>query len=57
MKILECALLSGIPPELAWWVGFALYVLTASLAGVVFGIAVERPSLALRERLFPVHRR
>lgn len=36
------------------WVAFTIiYVVTATLAGVVLGLLIEKPALAIRDRLFP----
>jgi len=40
-------------PELRWLVAFIVYVVFAVAAGMVFGILLEKPSLAVRDRLFP----
>lgn len=45
--------LSGLPMELRWLGAFIAYVLAALTVGVFFGIVVDKPSLALRDRLFP----
>ena len=45
--------LSIIPTEILWIIIFVIYVIIATAAGVVFGVLLERPSLALRNRLFP----
>jgi peptidoglycan/LPS O-acetylase OafA/YrhL len=56
VKLLERGLLRPLPAELGWSVGFAIYVLSAVAGGVLFGVLIERPALALRERLFPARR-
>lgn len=39
--------------EVGWIVAFAAYILMAVAGGAFFGMLVDRPSLALRDRLFP----
>jgi peptidoglycan/LPS O-acetylase OafA/YrhL len=45
--------LEQFPAEVRWCTFMALYVLLATAAGVIAGKVVERPALALRDRLFP----
>ena len=40
-------------PTLAYLVGLAAYVVTAVLLGLVLARLIERPALALRDRLVP----
>jgi peptidoglycan/LPS O-acetylase OafA/YrhL len=51
--VLATGWLGGLPAELHWALFMTLYVVLAVTAGVVMGKLVERPSLALRDRLFP----
>jgi peptidoglycan/LPS O-acetylase OafA/YrhL len=44
---------TGVSLELRWVVSFALYVCVATAAGVLFARLVDKPSLRVRERLFP----
>jgi peptidoglycan/LPS O-acetylase OafA/YrhL len=44
---------TGVSLELRWVVSFALYVCVATAAGVLFASLVDKPSLRVRERLFP----
>jgi peptidoglycan/LPS O-acetylase OafA/YrhL len=44
---------TGVSLELRWVVSFALYVCVAIAAGVLFAGLVDKPSLRVRERLFP----
>lgn len=46
-------ILSGLTPEMRWCAVFALYVAMAVIGGIFWAFVVEKPSLALRERLFP----
>lgn len=48
-------LLKGLMPEVRWVciMIIYIYVITAVAAGAVLGILVEKPALALRDRLFP----
>lgn len=52
-KLVDHLPLANLPPELRWLGVFGIYVLAALAAGVVFGLLLEKPSLALRDRLFP----
>jgi peptidoglycan/LPS O-acetylase OafA/YrhL len=52
-KGLGCIAPESLPPELRWVLAFGIYVLAAVAAGVVFGLLLEKPTLALRDRLFP----
>lgn len=45
--------LTGLPSENRWISIFVIYVILATAVGVIFGILLEKPSLALRDRLFP----
>lgn len=45
--------LAGLPPELRWLVCMGLYVGTAVGVGYLSGTLIEKPTLALRDRLFP----
>ena len=51
--LLKSGALAGLPPELRWFSAFVLYVLMALAVAVPFGILLDKPSLALRDRLFP----
>ena len=44
---------TGVSLELRWVISFALYVSVATAVGVVFAGLVDKPSLRMRERLFP----
>ena len=52
-KLLDHLPLDHLTPEVRWLCAFAIYVLVAVAAGVLFGLVLEKPSLALRDRLFP----
>jgi peptidoglycan/LPS O-acetylase OafA/YrhL len=45
--------LAGFSRELQWPIGSALYLAVACGVGALLSILIERPSLMLRERLFP----
>lgn len=45
--------LETLPAELRWLGAFATFVVVAVAAGTIFGLVLEKPSLALRNRLFP----
>jgi peptidoglycan/LPS O-acetylase OafA/YrhL len=45
--------LNGLPPALRWVAATGAFTVAAVAAGVVLGLLVERPALALRDRLFP----
>ena len=45
--------LTNLPAEIRWSGIFVLYTVLATAIGVVFGLLLEKPSLALRDRLFP----
>lgn len=45
--------LSGLATEVRWCAVFALYLSIATAGGMFWAFVVEKPSLALRERLFP----
>ena len=51
--LLKSGALAGLPLELRWLCAFVIYVLLALTVAVPFGILLDRPSLALRDRLFP----
>lgn len=51
--LLRLPLMTDLRPETLWLVAFLAYALMAIVGGVFFGLLVDRPSLALRERLFP----
>ena len=51
--LLKSGLLTGLPAEFRWLFVFVIYVLAALAVGIVFGVLVDKPSLALRDRLFP----
>ncbi len=51
--LLKSGAFAGLPPELRWLCAFVLYVLMALAVAVPFGILLDKPSLALRDRLFP----
>ena len=57
LRLLDRVALGSLPPELRWLCAFATYVLVAVASGVVFGLLLEKPSLALRDRLFPARTR
>jgi peptidoglycan/LPS O-acetylase OafA/YrhL len=52
-RVIRSRYLGALPLELGWLAGFAIYVSVAVGAGVVFSKLLERPTLALRDRLFP----
>ncbi len=45
--------LAGLPLELRWALFTALYILMASVAGILLGNLIEWPALRWRDRLFP----
>jgi peptidoglycan/LPS O-acetylase OafA/YrhL len=45
--------LVAVPPTARWVLAMSVYVLVATAAGVVMSLAVERPTLYLRDRYFP----
>lgn len=47
------ALGTGVSLELRYVVSFALYVCVATAVGVLFARLVDKPSLRVRDRLFP----
>jgi peptidoglycan/LPS O-acetylase OafA/YrhL len=47
--------LMGLGAEVRWAFASAIYILLALAAGMIFMAIVDRPSLALRDRLFPAH--
>ena len=51
--LFDAGVLQSVPPSLRWLGVFALYVGAATLAGMLLGRLVDRPALALRDRLFP----
>jgi peptidoglycan/LPS O-acetylase OafA/YrhL len=55
LSLIQTGALEGLPAEVRWCVLMVLYVLLAVAAGVVMAKLVERPALALRDRLFPSH--
>jgi len=52
-KILEHVHLENLPPAPVWVGSMLFYIFVATLAGVVLSNLAEKPSLALRNRLFP----
>jgi peptidoglycan/LPS O-acetylase OafA/YrhL len=46
-------LLKGVMPEIRWVCLMVVYVIIAVVTGAVLGMLVEKPALALRDRLFP----
>ncbi len=53
MALLAQGFMRGMPSSERWLCGMLLYILLASLTGILLGLLVERPMLILRERLFP----
>lgn len=51
--LLKSGALAGLPLELRWLCVFITYVLVALAVAVSFGVLLDMPSLALRDRLFP----
>lgn len=51
--LLRRGLFAGLAPEARWALAFLLYVIVALVVGVAFAAVIDRPALALRERLFP----
>lgn len=45
--------LNFLPSEIRWITVFVISVIISTAVGVVFGILLEKPSLSLRNRLFP----
>ncbi len=45
--------LMEMPREIRWISIFLIYVILAMAVGITFGILLEKPSLAVRDRLFP----
>jgi peptidoglycan/LPS O-acetylase OafA/YrhL len=45
--------LSSMAPELRWSIGMGLYVVLAAILGAALFAVIERPGLAIRDRLFP----
>lgn len=52
-KIAARLLDMGATPELAWLVATGIYVVLAIVLGMALSWLIERPALALRDRLFP----
>ena len=55
--LLEHGFLKNSSLEARWFVVMTLYVSSSTLAGIVLGNMIERPTLALRDRLFPAKAR
>ena len=51
--LLKSGALAGLPLELRWLCAFVIYVLVALAVAVPVGVLLDKPSLALRDRLFP----
>lgn len=51
--LVERGFLAWASPEVRWSLAFAAYVLVAVTGGAIMGVLVDKPSLALRDRLFP----
>jgi peptidoglycan/LPS O-acetylase OafA/YrhL len=52
-RLLASGSFSRVPEEARWLLIMAAYVGLATAAGVLMGKLIERPALALRDRLFP----
>jgi len=52
-KILEHVHLQNLPPAVVWVGCMLIYILVATMAGVILSHLTEKPSLALRNHLFP----
>ncbi len=49
----EHGFLHGMQPSLRYMIVMTIYVVVATLVGIVMGRLVEQPALKLRDRLFP----
>jgi peptidoglycan/LPS O-acetylase OafA/YrhL len=49
----KAGLLAGLPPTARWFVVMLIYAVAAILLGIVLARLTERPSLLLRDKLFP----
>ncbi len=52
-KLIQNGWLSNISGELRWIIGMGSYIFLAIVAGVFFGVIIEKPFLTLRDYLFP----
>jgi peptidoglycan/LPS O-acetylase OafA/YrhL len=43
----------GMPQSIVWLISFVCFIFSSIIVGVVMGVIVERPALALRDRFFP----
>lgn len=57
LRLLRLQFVTDLTPEARWLVAFVAYGSLAIASGVFFGSLVDRPSLALREKLFPARAR
>jgi peptidoglycan/LPS O-acetylase OafA/YrhL len=53
IRLIRTEIFSSLPPWVAWNLYLMVYFVAAIVAGMVMSIIVERPALALRDRLFP----
>jgi peptidoglycan/LPS O-acetylase OafA/YrhL len=53
LELVSHGFLSNFSVSMRWFCVMMLFILVAVLTGTVLGIIVEKPSLALRDRLFP----
>lgn len=56
-RVIESRALAAVGPVSRWLVGVGVFVTLAIVAGTIAGVLLEKPSLALRDRLFPAHTR
>ena len=52
-RLFGLEMVDGLPLGLRWLRNCLVYLIAASAVGVFFGVLLEKPSLALRNRLFP----
>jgi peptidoglycan/LPS O-acetylase OafA/YrhL len=52
-RVTESRALTVVGPSLRWLAGMGLFAALAVIAGTIAGVLLEKPSLALRDRLFP----
>jgi peptidoglycan/LPS O-acetylase OafA/YrhL len=53
LELVSHGFLSNFSVSMRWFCVMMLFILVAVLTGTVLGIMVEKPSLALRDHLFP----